>query len=286
MRLSFGAWTTPPDLTCSWSPVRAAWAGRSPAGSAVDAWSSSPTRARPSSSRQPTSSASRATRSTRFAPTCRPPARSPRSLLRPNDLGRLRSVVHTAGVSPVQATPEQIVAIDVIGTARVLDEFEPYVQPGTVAVCIASMAGSMTDLPSDVLRRLAATPTDELASLTELDPGSMVPGVAYGLAKRANQVRVEAASVIWGRRGGRVVSISPGIIATPMGAAELSGPFGDCHARHDRDVGVREARHAGRHRGRGRVPGEPGGLLHHGHRPARRRRCRRRGAHAAPSGST
>ena len=108
-----------------------------------------------------------------------------------------------------------------------LDEFEPYVQPGTVAVCIASMAGSMTDLPSDVLRRLAATPTDELASLSELDPVSMVPGVAYGLAKRANQVRVEAASVIWGRRGGRVVSISPGIIATPMGTAELAGPFGD-----------------------------------------------------------
>lgn len=144
-----------------------------------------------------------------------------------NGLGRLRAVVHTAGVSPVQATPEQIVAVDVVGTARVLDGFERYVQPSTVAVCIASMAGSMTDLPREVLDRLATTPTDELPGLTELDPTAMVPGIAYGIAKRANQVRVETASVAWGRRGGRVVSISPGVIATAMGQAELSGPFGD-----------------------------------------------------------
>ncbi len=143
------------------------------------------------------------------------------------DLGRLRAVVHTAGVSPVHTTTEEIVAVDVVGTARVLDEFEPYVQPGTVAVCIASMAGSMTDLPREVLDRFAVTPTDELTALAELDPAALDPGTAYGIAKRANQVRVEAASVAWGRRGGRVASISPGIIATTMGQAELAGPFGD-----------------------------------------------------------
>ena len=35
-----------------------------------------------------------------------------------------------AGVSPVQATPEQIVAVDVVGTAHVLDAFEPLVRAG------------------------------------------------------------------------------------------------------------------------------------------------------------
>jgi NAD(P)-dependent dehydrogenase (short-subunit alcohol dehydrogenase family) len=143
------------------------------------------------------------------------------------ELGRLTAVVHTAGVSPVDATPEQIVAIDVVGTALVLDEFEQFVTPGTVGVCIASMAGTLTDLPADVLRRLATTPTDELPALAELDPRSMPAGLAYGIAKRANQARVEAAATAWGRRGGRVVSISPGIIDTVMGRAELDGPFGD-----------------------------------------------------------
>jgi NAD(P)-dependent dehydrogenase (short-subunit alcohol dehydrogenase family) len=142
-------------------------------------------------------------------------------------LGALRCVVHTAGVSPVQATPEQIVAVDVIGTAYVLDAFEPHVRSGTVAVCIASMAGTMTALDSATLTVLATTPSAQLHALAVLDPQTMDPGTAYGIAKRANQVRVEAASIAWGRKGGRVVSLSPGVIATPMGHSELAGPFGD-----------------------------------------------------------
>jgi NAD(P)-dependent dehydrogenase (short-subunit alcohol dehydrogenase family) len=142
-------------------------------------------------------------------------------------LGAIRAVVHTAGVSPVQATPEQIVAVDVVGTARVLDAFEPYVESGTVAVCIASMAGTMTPMDRQMLELLATTPTDQLSALELLDPVTLDAGSAYGIAKRANQARVEAASVVWGRRGGRVVSLSPGIIATPMGRAQLAGPFGD-----------------------------------------------------------
>jgi NAD(P)-dependent dehydrogenase (short-subunit alcohol dehydrogenase family) len=142
-------------------------------------------------------------------------------------LGTIRAVVHTAGVSPVQASAVQIVDVDVVGTALVLDAFERHVTTGTVAVCIASMAGTMTQLPPETVKRFATTPTAELRSLPELDPATMDPGSAYGVAKRANQARVQAASVAWGRRGGRVVSISPGVISTPMGASELAGPFGD-----------------------------------------------------------
>jgi NAD(P)-dependent dehydrogenase (short-subunit alcohol dehydrogenase family) len=143
------------------------------------------------------------------------------------ELGAIRGLVHTAGVSPVQATPEQIVEIDVIGTAMLLEAFEEHVRPGTVGICIASMAGTMTIIPAEVLQQLATTPARELRTLGVLDPANLDPGTAYGIAKRANQVRVEAASLSWGRRGGRVVSISPGIISTKMGAAELAGPFGD-----------------------------------------------------------
>src|SRR5262245_41388883 len=91
-------------------------------------------------------------------------------------LGAIRAVIHTAGVSPVQATPEQIVAVDVVGTARVLDAFGPYVEAGTVAVCIASMAGTMTTLDAATLHALATTPTAELASLPFLDPSTIDAG--------------------------------------------------------------------------------------------------------------
>ncbi len=143
------------------------------------------------------------------------------------ELGPLRCIAHTAGLSPVQATAAQIIAVDFVGTARVLDAFEAHVRPGTVAVCIASMAASFATLPADTLHLLATTPTDQLPTLAALDPRALDPGSAYVVAKRAVQVRVEAAALGWGRRGGRVVSLSPGIIATPQGNEELAGSSGD-----------------------------------------------------------
>jgi NAD(P)-dependent dehydrogenase (short-subunit alcohol dehydrogenase family) len=142
------------------------------------------------------------------------------------NLGRVRAVFNTAGVSPVDASSQRIFDVDVLGTAYLLDEFLPFVEEGTVGVFIASMAGTMADLDPEVLRAMATTPTDQLAQLPCFDP-AIDPGAAYGIAKRANQMRVQAASLTWGQRGGRVVSISPGIISTANGRNELAGASGD-----------------------------------------------------------
>lgn len=144
-----------------------------------------------------------------------------------DSLGTFRAIVHTAGVSPVQATPERIVAVDAVGTALILDEFAKIAVTGSVAVCIASMAGHMAPLPAEFEVMLARTPTSELASLPMLDPANLDAGAAYAIAKRTNQIRVQSASLLWGSRGGRTVSISPGVISTPLGQAELAGPSGD-----------------------------------------------------------
>src|SRR5690349_6830883 len=39
------------------------------------------------------------------------------------ELGSVVHVVHTAGLSPAQASPEAIIAVDLVGAANVLDEF-------------------------------------------------------------------------------------------------------------------------------------------------------------------
>jgi NAD(P)-dependent dehydrogenase (short-subunit alcohol dehydrogenase family) len=141
-------------------------------------------------------------------------------------LGPFRCLAHTAGLSPAQATAEQIISVDFIGTARILDAFESHVQADSVAVCIASMAATFATLPDETLHLLASTPTDELHTLDVLDPSALDAGMAYVVAKRAVRARVEAAALAWGRKGGRVVSLSPGIIATPQGAEELAGESG------------------------------------------------------------
>ncbi|WP_443047001.1 SDR family oxidoreductase [Streptomyces sp. HB2AG] len=51
-------------------------------------------------------------------------------------------------------------------------------------------------------------------------------GAAYTFAKRANHLRVQAASLTRGARGARVNTISLGVVSTPMGRADPAGESG------------------------------------------------------------
>jgi NAD(P)-dependent dehydrogenase (short-subunit alcohol dehydrogenase family) len=142
-------------------------------------------------------------------------------------LGDVTQVAHTAGLSPAQAPAEAILAVDLLGTALVLQEFGEVIAPGGAGVVIASMAGHMfPPLTAEQERALAHNPPNELLKL-DVVSGISEPAMAYPIAKQANHIRVRAASVQWGRRGARINSISPGIISTPMGQQELASPVGD-----------------------------------------------------------
>jgi len=141
-------------------------------------------------------------------------------------LGDVVNVILAAGVSPVQATKDQVIAVDLVGTAFVLEEFGRVIASGGSGVVIASQAGHMIPALSPKQDELLArTPAEELADL-EMLSDEAVPnsGAAYGLAKRANSLRVQAAAVEWGDRGARVNTISPGIVITPLARDEMSGP--------------------------------------------------------------
>ncbi|RZD66293.1 short-chain dehydrogenase [Streptomyces albidoflavus] len=142
-------------------------------------------------------------------------------------LGPVTQVVHTAGLSPVQASPAAVLRVDLLGTALVVEEFGHVVAPGGAGVVIASMAGHMlrTPLTAEQESALAHTPAGELLRLPFADPEALGQG-AYGLAKYGNRLRVQAASAAWGARGARINSVSPGVIATPMGQQELDGVSG------------------------------------------------------------
>jgi NAD(P)-dependent dehydrogenase (short-subunit alcohol dehydrogenase family) len=145
-----------------------------------------------------------------------------------DELGPVTTVVHTAGLSPVQAPVDAILRVDLLGTALMLDAFGEVIARGGAGVFIASMAGAMASVDAAVEALLATTPTDQLLGLSALAPDVLSDaGTAYTVAKRANQVRVRAAAASWGRRGARVNSVSPGVIATPMGEAELDGASGE-----------------------------------------------------------
>jgi NAD(P)-dependent dehydrogenase (short-subunit alcohol dehydrogenase family) len=72
---------------------------------------------------------------------------------------------------------------------------------------------------------LATASADELLAHPGVDPQAH-PGIAYTLAKRGNQLRVQAAAHAWGGKGARINTISPGVISTPIGQQELQGEAG------------------------------------------------------------
>ena len=145
------------------------------------------------------------------------------------DAGDVARVILAAGVSPVQATTERVLQVDLVGSAYVLEEFGKVVAPGGSGIVIASMAGHMGDrYPEDVEQALAHTPTSDLLGLPFLAPDAVGDsGDAYRLAKRANVLRVQAEAVTWGDRGARINVLSPGIISTPLAQDEMSGPFAE-----------------------------------------------------------
>jgi NAD(P)-dependent dehydrogenase (short-subunit alcohol dehydrogenase family) len=147
--------------------------------------------------------------------------------------GDITGVIHAAGVSPSQAPPEAILAVDLYGTAVVLEEFGNVIASGGAGVVIASQSGHrLGALTPEQDKALATTPAEELLALPMLQPDQVADTLhAYQLAKRGNSLRVMAESVRWAKRGARLNTISPGIIITPLAKDELAGPRGEGYRR-------------------------------------------------------
>jgi len=148
-------------------------------------------------------------------------------------LGEVSGVIHAAGVSPSQASPETILKVDLYGTAVVLEEFGNVIARGGAGIVIASQSGHrLGPLSPEQNALLATTHVEELLSLPMLQPDQIKDSLhAYQISKRGNSLRVMAEAVRWGKRGARVNTISPGIIITPLANDELKGPRGPGYRR-------------------------------------------------------
>ncbi|MCS6471879.1 SDR family oxidoreductase [Burkholderia thailandensis] len=148
-------------------------------------------------------------------------------------IGEVHGLVHAAGVSPSQASPETILKVDLYGTAVILQEFGKVIVEGGSGVVIASQSGHrLPPLSTDDIKALATTPVEDLLKLPFLQLDQVKDSLhAYQLSKRGNALRVMYEAVRWGKRGARVNTISPGIIITPLAKDELAGPRGEGYRR-------------------------------------------------------
>src|SRR5436190_1223086 len=179
-------------------------------------------------------------------------------------IGEIVGLIHAAGVSPSQASPDTILHVDLYGTAVVLEEFGKVMARGGSGVIISSQSGHrLPPLTVEQNRALATTPAAELLKLPFLQLDQVKDSLhAYQLSKRGNSLRVMAEAVRWGRRDARINTISP----------DHHDPTRKGRARwtawrrvpaHDRGVHSKAGGHAGRGWRRRCAAHGTGRWLHH-----------------------
>ncbi len=143
--------------------------------------------------------------------------------------GDIKMLVNAAGVSPSQASIETILKVDLYGTAVLLEEVGKVICDGGVGVTVSSQSGfRMPALTVEQDEQLACISADKLLDLEFLQKENIRDTLhAYQLAKRCNEKRVMAQSVVWGRRGARLNAVAPGIIVTPLAIDEFNGSRGN-----------------------------------------------------------
>ena len=141
-------------------------------------------------------------------------------------VGPVASVIHTAGLSPSMGSADLIIRVNAVGTVNINEAFLPLAHAGFAIVNVASMAAHMppqTVIPTDSFGYALENQDvfmEKMMSACNVAPDEARPGLSYSLSKSFVVWYCKSQAPRFGRRGARVVSVSPGSIDTPMGRLE------------------------------------------------------------------
>lgn len=141
--------------------------------------------------------------------------------------GPLRVLAHVVGLSPSMADWRRIMQVNLIGATLMADAMLPHARAGTAAIFVASLAAHVS-LPSEEVLHVLARPleSDFLKTLVRVLGHEPTTTLSYQLSKLALIRMCQRRAWDWGQRKARIVSLSPGLIATPMGMLEFKNqPF-------------------------------------------------------------
>lgn len=142
-------------------------------------------------------------------------------------LGKITNVIHAAGISPHMGDGNTILRINALGTVHVNQEFSKRMDRGSVIVDVSSNSAYV--LPGFLISKkiYALADTDEEQFVERIlkrcklaKEGYQRNGFAYAFSKNFVIWYAKKSAYEYGRRGIRVCSLSPGLIATDMGKLE------------------------------------------------------------------
>lgn len=144
-------------------------------------------------------------------------------------LGNLKAVINAAGMSPHMGNGEEIFSANAMGTIYMNEIFAKVMGKGSCIIDISSMSAYMTPedkLPRSEYKTSLSDPEafkGKMIKIIEAMPDEVAAGVAYVVSKNFVIWYAAQSACRYGKKGIRVLSISPGTFATPMGDAEGEG---------------------------------------------------------------
>ncbi|MCG2461156.1 SDR family oxidoreductase [Flavobacteriaceae bacterium F89] len=129
--------------------------------------------------------------------------------------GSLKALINTAGVSGTVKDLKKVYTIDLVATELLVDAFHELAVKDSVAILLSSMMAHTVPANKEYDEALtnpqAPESFDIVSRFVNNDSDTM-----YNFAKRGVQLLTHKNADKWGEKGARIVSVSPGVIETPM----------------------------------------------------------------------
>lgn len=140
------------------------------------------------------------------------------------ELGAVKNVIHTAGLSPVlveklgaEEGRRTIVKVNALGAVHMTDAFYPVLEEGGSMVLFTSSAAYLMPAVPESMQQIFFSVKDEPEQLFDrLLTIAPDPGRAYMFSKLFVMFYVRMNAGRFGHKGCRINSIAPGRIVTPM----------------------------------------------------------------------
>lgn len=129
--------------------------------------------------------------------------------------GSLKALIHTAGVSGTVKDLKKVYTIDLVATDLLVNAFYKLAIQDSVAILLSSMMAHTVPANEKYDRALsnplAPESFDIVSRFVNNDSDTM-----YNFVKRGVQLLTHKYANQWGEKGARILSVSPGVIETPM----------------------------------------------------------------------
>lgn len=150
--------------------------------------------------------------------------------------GNITAVIHAAGMSPHMGNAKQIMEVNALGTININNEFYKVMKEGACIIDVSSMSAYLTPkivMPVGLYKYSVTDPQifmKKIMKRVNLFPEKVRAGVSYGISKNFVIWFAKQDAARFGKKGIRVISVSPGNFETPMG--ELEKEEADAYTKH------------------------------------------------------